>query len=166
MKRAQAAMEFLMTYGWAILVVVGVIATLAYLGIFDSTAVITDTCSTDAGFSCTEWKAFSDGNVFFVIHNNQGVPLESVVISLADSSAGICAHANSAATIGNQNHTWQFRDVPNSGRFGNTTFGWNCSGYYQKSSTDRVNAIFEINYTRAGEQFSHTATGQARIRVG
>jgi len=32
-KRAQAAMEFLMTYGWAILVVLVAIGALAYVGV-------------------------------------------------------------------------------------------------------------------------------------
>ena len=33
MKKGQAAMEFLMTYGWAILVVLAAIAALAYFGV-------------------------------------------------------------------------------------------------------------------------------------
>lgn len=32
-KKSQAAMEFLMTYGWAILVVLAAIAALAYFGV-------------------------------------------------------------------------------------------------------------------------------------
>jgi hypothetical protein len=32
MKKSQAAMEFLLTYGWAILVVIVVIAAIAWLG--------------------------------------------------------------------------------------------------------------------------------------
>ena len=35
MKKAQGAMEFLMTYGWAILVVLLVIASLAYFGVLN-----------------------------------------------------------------------------------------------------------------------------------
>ena len=34
-KRGQAAMEFLLTYGWAILVVLVVIGALAYMGVLD-----------------------------------------------------------------------------------------------------------------------------------
>jgi hypothetical protein len=35
MKKSQAAMEFLMTYGWAILVVLVAIGVLAYFGVFN-----------------------------------------------------------------------------------------------------------------------------------
>ena len=34
-KSAQAAMEFLMTYGWAILVMLAAVGALAYFGVFD-----------------------------------------------------------------------------------------------------------------------------------
>ena len=34
-KKSQSAMEYLMTYGWAVLVVVIVLAALFYLGVFD-----------------------------------------------------------------------------------------------------------------------------------
>jgi hypothetical protein len=36
MKKSQAAMEFLMTYGWAILVVLVAIGVLAYFGVFNA----------------------------------------------------------------------------------------------------------------------------------
>jgi hypothetical protein len=35
-KRGQAAMEFLMTYGWAIMIILVVVAALYYLGLFDA----------------------------------------------------------------------------------------------------------------------------------
>ena len=36
-KRGQAAMEFLMTYGWAFVIVIAVLAGLFYLGVFNQT---------------------------------------------------------------------------------------------------------------------------------
>lgn len=40
MRKAQAAMEFLLTYGWAILVVMGAIAALAAFGVFDNNQIL------------------------------------------------------------------------------------------------------------------------------
>ncbi|MFW5991218.1 MAG: hypothetical protein ACOCQX_03230, partial [Candidatus Nanoarchaeia archaeon] len=55
-KRAQAAMEFLMTYGWAILVVLAAVGILAYLGIFDMQKDVAAQCKlrpTGQDMDCT-----------------------------------------------------------------------------------------------------------------
>ncbi|MFA5141731.1 MAG: hypothetical protein WC471_02075 [Candidatus Woesearchaeota archaeon] len=53
-KKAQAAMEFLMTYGWAILVVLVVIGSLAYFGVLSPTALLPEKCFMPIGLSCTQ----------------------------------------------------------------------------------------------------------------
>ena len=50
-KRAQAAMEFLMNYGWALLVVLIVISSLVYFGMLNPSRFLPETC-TISGFSC------------------------------------------------------------------------------------------------------------------
>lgn len=52
MKKGQAAMEFLMTYGWAILVVLAAIAALAYFGVLDPGKLLPERCQFPAGFDC------------------------------------------------------------------------------------------------------------------
>ena len=54
-KKSQAAMEFLMTYGWAILIVLIVLAALFFLGVFNPKS--TNTCIVTAPFTCTDVKA-------------------------------------------------------------------------------------------------------------
>ncbi len=49
--KAQAAMEYLMTYGWAILVIVIVLAALLYLGVF--TPKPPEFCQMPPGLGCT-----------------------------------------------------------------------------------------------------------------
>ena len=51
-KRGQAAMEYLMTYGWAILVIVIVLAALLYLGVFNLASKTPDICNFQTGLSC------------------------------------------------------------------------------------------------------------------
>jgi hypothetical protein len=53
-KKAQIAMEFLMTYGWAILVVLIVLAALFFLGIFNPR--VSNTCIATAPFVCSDVK--------------------------------------------------------------------------------------------------------------
>ncbi len=44
MKKGQAALEFLMTYGWAFLVILVMIGTLAYFGVLNVSALLPDRC--------------------------------------------------------------------------------------------------------------------------
>jgi hypothetical protein len=51
-KQAQAAMEFLMTYGWALLVVLVAIGALAYFGVFSPQTFLPGQCVFFPGVSC------------------------------------------------------------------------------------------------------------------
>ncbi|MFQ5531800.1 MAG: hypothetical protein ACE5ES_04255 [Candidatus Nanoarchaeia archaeon] len=53
-KRGQAAMEFLMTYGWAILAAVIVIAALAAFGVFSPGSLTPTVCTLSQPFGCTD----------------------------------------------------------------------------------------------------------------
>lgn len=66
--RGQAAMEYLMTYGWALLVIVIVIAILLIINPFSAP----QGCRfDDLGFSCTNPVADTAGNVYLRITNAQ-----------------------------------------------------------------------------------------------
>ena len=54
-RKAQAAMEFLMTYGWALLAVLIVIGALAYLGVLDPTILIPERCTIAAPLNCEDF---------------------------------------------------------------------------------------------------------------
>ena len=58
-KKGQAALEFLMTYGWAILIVLVILASLFFLGVFNSKT--TNVCQIPAPFICQDVKAGSGG---------------------------------------------------------------------------------------------------------
>ena len=52
--KAQAAMEFLMTYGWAILVVLIVIGVLAYFGVLKPGGLLPEKCTFPVSISCLD----------------------------------------------------------------------------------------------------------------
>jgi len=56
-KKGQAAMEFLMTYGWAILAAVIAIGVLVYFGVFSPSRLVPETCSLSAPLGCNNDKA-------------------------------------------------------------------------------------------------------------
>lgn len=55
-KKSQAAMEFLMTYGWAILVVLAAIAALAYFGVLSPEKFLPEKCVLAPGLACVQHK--------------------------------------------------------------------------------------------------------------
>ncbi len=50
--RAQSAMEYLMTYGWAILIIAVVLGALFSLGVFSGSSLIGTACIAGPGFLC------------------------------------------------------------------------------------------------------------------
>ena len=55
-RKSQAAMEFLMTYGWAILVVLAAIAALAYFGVLSPEKFLPEKCILAPGLACVQHK--------------------------------------------------------------------------------------------------------------
>lgn len=62
-KKAQAAMEFLMTYGWAILVVLVAIGALAYFGVLNPDTMLPEKCiiSSGSGLFCDKFSTTTAG---------------------------------------------------------------------------------------------------------
>lgn len=60
-KRAQAAMEFLMTYGWAILIILVAIAALAYFGVLNPTRYVANRCVLPVPMACDDFVVNTQG---------------------------------------------------------------------------------------------------------
>jgi hypothetical protein len=67
-------MEFLMTYGWAILVVLVAISALAYFGIFTPSRFLPNTCTIAPGISCDEFVVY-ETSVIMILRNGLGEPI-------------------------------------------------------------------------------------------
>ncbi len=87
MKKGQAAMEFLMTYGWAILVVLAAIAALAFFGVLDLGRILPETCNSSGGVTCVDKPVIYQDNdiIQLAIRNNIG---RSAAIIGATTQAG------------------------------------------------------------------------------
>ncbi len=71
MKKAQAAMEFLLSYGWAILAIVVVIAALLYFGVVNPGQYLGKRCHFPQGLSCRDTEIVNS-DVQLSIKNNRG----------------------------------------------------------------------------------------------
>jgi hypothetical protein len=79
----QAALDFLMTYGWAIALVVIIAAVLFAIGVFDANNFLG---SSIAGFSKVTVKGFSmgaDGTFTMMLHNRAGIAIRVDNVSVA-----------------------------------------------------------------------------------
>jgi hypothetical protein len=75
-KRAQAAIELLTTYGWAILSVFVVIGAMAYFDVFDSSRFISEKCDTGSQLQCIGAYANDEGQVEIQLRNNYLVDID------------------------------------------------------------------------------------------
>ncbi len=94
-RKAQAAMEFLMTYGWAILVVLIAIGALMYF--IKPTEMIPEKCTlpTGSGIFCEQWGADSVGSeITLLIKNSMTEPLYVSTTSFIENDDGDRCYAN------------------------------------------------------------------------
>ena len=86
-KKGQSALEYLMTYGWALVVIVIVIAALVFL--IQPSQVGGNTCSPTSGILITNHQvsAGSD-NIQLILSNQTGATLSSLDINVTGTIAG------------------------------------------------------------------------------
>jgi len=77
-KKGQAAMEFLMTYGWAIVVVLAAIGALAYFGVLSPNKLLPDRTTFTAPLPNVDNAVISlaDGTIEIAFRNNKGVAIQ------------------------------------------------------------------------------------------
>jgi len=87
--KAQAALEFLTTYGWAFLVILIMIGTLAYFGILNPSKILPNRCNFGTEFGCEDYQMTESGassTVTIRLKNNLGEPI--IIASLGVGSEG------------------------------------------------------------------------------
>lgn len=88
-KKSQAALEFLMTYGWAIMVVLAAIGALAYFGVLDPQKFISEKCVSSAPLTCIGGKAYMNStSLLIVLSNNADYTLQLNYGNLSFNSPG------------------------------------------------------------------------------
>ncbi|MBI2575401.1 hypothetical protein HYV82_05960 [Candidatus Woesearchaeota archaeon] len=107
-KKAQAAMEFLMTYGWAILVVLVVIGALAYFGVLSPDTLLPEKCTLPILLNCKDHKVTDTSGtdtIMLSILNGAGRDMKIYRVnftsdSIAPASFGNCDNTT-AVTLKN-----------------------------------------------------------------
>jgi len=98
-KKSQVALEFLMTYGWAILVVLVAIGALAYFGILSPDKFLPSKCTLSAGIACLDHRT-TPAEIQVVVQNSLGYDIDTmIVVSASDTST--CGPSSSPASLTN-----------------------------------------------------------------
>ena len=102
--KAQAALEFLTTYGWAFLIILVMIGTLAYFGVLNPSRILPNRCTFSSEFSCSD-HLLKVNEVRVKLKNSLGEPIELTSVSLTkdDGTAISCT----APALG----TWKAGEV-------------------------------------------------------
>ncbi len=158
MKKGQAAMEFLMTYGWAILVVIAAIAALAYFGVLDPARLLPERCQFPAGMDCVDKASIQTTMITIALRNNLAFPITIGDIAESTAScagaeeieigpAGGCYVAIAGQTVAN-NEVFRVR--------------FNCAGLVPGEKFD---GRITVTYTNSESGLTNTAVGDVRGRV-
>ncbi|MBI3036446.1 hypothetical protein HYY73_01640 [Candidatus Woesearchaeota archaeon] len=86
-RKGQAAMEFLMTYGWAILVVLVVIGALSYFGVLSPSTLLPEKCTFPVSISCTDHEV-SGISITLILQNGAGRDMLITRVSAASEALG------------------------------------------------------------------------------
>ncbi len=144
-KKAQAAMEFLMTYGWAILVVLAAIGALAYFGVFTPSSFISPRCTIEPGFDCKH--KVTPTEISLIITNGKGVDLSQLNITAQDNAGNDICNPETGLTLNDGESLTVTLDGCSNGAIGT-----------------RLKAQLLLKYQEVGG-FSHTARGTIVARV-
>jgi hypothetical protein len=145
--RSQAAMQYLYTYGMAILIIVAVLATLYALGVLSPSNFVGSSCIMQAGFSCTILNFATNGTFTFKIVQNTQSPITILGVGCnASEPAAITVSGLSINAPIAGNATLQSPCYSN-GAIASGVLGKSFKGYV------------DIEYVNQQSAFTHVATG-------
>ena len=138
-KKSQVALESMITYGFAIMVVAASIGALYYFG-FSTERQRPQFCSISGGFMCSDFVV-SESQLEIVAKNMKGTQIE--ITGFAAAGCG-----SSSTSI----------DVPPDGQTKITIGSCSIANYYDGD--------FNISYVNSESGLSHNARGELRGSVG
>ncbi|MEM4034545.1 MAG: hypothetical protein QW257_01275 [Candidatus Micrarchaeaceae archaeon] len=96
--KAQSAMEYLMTYGWAILIIAVVLGALFSLGLFSASSFIGSSCIAQSGFYCAGVTLSTSGGLQLTIGQATGTTFTNTKVLFVPFGANLSQGAS--AVIG------------------------------------------------------------------
>jgi len=159
--KAQSAMEYLITYGWAILIIAIALGVLFELGLFNPSSFVSTSCIFPADFSCIFSTMYTNGTLVINMEQSTSAPINITAIGCNSNASlshmvsfepnGIVLQIGSNVTVS-----------------GNSTVPLQCWAN-NTAFTGKPGALFKgyvlINYTDIQTGFPHTISGTVLEKV-
>lgn len=150
-RKGQAAVEFLMTYGWAILAAVIAIGVLAYFGVFSPGKYVTDSAIVTAPFyvnaqniQAETGASGSNSGIVIELRNNGGEDLTVTTVTVEGTTPAVDCTTGTISTL----------VTPSTA----VSFTVDC-GLAALTAGNTYKGDITINYNKAGSSVALTSTG-------
>lgn len=156
MRKGQAAMEFLMTYGWAILVVLIAIGALVYFGVISPERFVQDNCTLTPPLSCSnlgDFAAFdlAANNVRVTTNNGVGSTITVQSATLTETDNDVCTRLDAVTTIADGS---------------SAEFRFTCNDITAATTAGtRFRGDLRIVYSITGSAYNQTSNGRVVVRT-
>lgn len=152
-KKGQIALEFLTTYGWALMVVAIAIGSMSYLYLNNPNSMIPQRCNFQTDFNCQDYAFFEDsGSTEFVFEaeniHGQNINITRITCEYLDETYD--ARINGVVPPVRVNSS----DV----------FNASCSAM-ELSPRDIANIRLNVKFIPQGLVFNTTTVGSATVRI-
>jgi hypothetical protein len=108
-RKGQAALDFLMTYGWAIALVVIIAAVLFSMGLFDTSNFVGNKATGFSGVAVKDWSYAASTGGFSVLFSNQvgqAVIINGVTVSAGGAAATAMNGTADTIQVGANSGAW------------------------------------------------------------
>ena len=146
-RKGQAAIEFMMTYGWAILVVMIAIAALATFGVMNPSKYLADKCMFSNNFQCIDYQV-NTTTASLTLVNGLGHKVYNFTATVADTAVSCDTSAVSNPWIQDSRKT--------------ITCDTTALGFIKK---DKGKVKITLNYAKVENGFAQVATGEIYTTV-
>ena len=149
-RKSQAALEFIMTYGWAILVVLVAIGALAYFGVLSPDKFLPSKCTLQSGIACLDHKATA-ASLVLSVQNSLGrdITIDRITAQQCTAQGTGVLLSGSVNPPGTMSNGAQ------------ATFTFVCVN----SGSSKYNGPINITYSIVDTQIQHVNQGQVTTRV-
>ena len=157
--KSQAALEFLTTYGWAFLVIILMIGTLAYFGVLNPSKVLPGRCNFGAEFQCLDYQIAQTGaapnpQIKLKLRNNVGEPIDVTAFTITkDDGTPISCTANSTVS------SWKPGEVKDLAWISCASTGWT------SGSKNKVAITLRYDTVSSGSSYGKDVQGEVYAQV-
>lgn len=156
--KLQSAMEYLITYGWAILIISIVLAALFSLGVFNPSQFAGQECVLSSGFSCLSYLLFPNGTLSLNLLQSSGKAVNITSLGCDTIETTSYMHAPN-----NPPSNQVYMPIGS-----NYTFPVTCYSNGSVASpavSSLFNGYLAVNYTETTTGFPHTIYGRIVVKA-